>query len=248
MNKHYHILNGDALKEQFPTVIEGEIIVARECLVDGPVNGRNLDKLFAIRAQFISENYGETKQAYHERSALELLKTLEIADDAIVNLWFEDDLFCQVNLWFVIHLLMKRHRVNPIFLIRPAIHTQYGFGGLNQSELLARYQRKTSLTHLDSLSKLWPAYRAGDTKTLLSIAQKLKAPYPFILSAVEAQIQRIPVNGGLGRPKASLKTIINELKTEDFGAVFSAFNKREMIYGFGDLQVKRLYDEILNER
>ncbi|WP_211277476.1 hypothetical protein [Nonlabens spongiae] len=42
MNTHYHILNGDALKEQFPKTIPGKIIVGRECLVDGPVQGDSL--------------------------------------------------------------------------------------------------------------------------------------------------------------------------------------------------------------
>jgi len=37
--KQYHILNGDALKEQFPDRIKGKIIIARECLVDGNVTG-----------------------------------------------------------------------------------------------------------------------------------------------------------------------------------------------------------------
>ncbi|GJM35445.1 MAG: hypothetical protein DHS20C18_44460 [Saprospiraceae bacterium] len=40
--KQYHILNGDSLKEQFPENIQGEIIIARECLVDGSVKGRTL--------------------------------------------------------------------------------------------------------------------------------------------------------------------------------------------------------------
>ncbi len=40
MRKQYHILNGDSLKEQFPENIQGDIIVARECLVDGNVKGK----------------------------------------------------------------------------------------------------------------------------------------------------------------------------------------------------------------
>ena len=42
----------------------------------------------------------------------------------------------------------------------------------------------------------------------------------------------------------SLIQIIKELKTEEFGPVFKEFNKRESIYGFGDLQVKRLFNQI----
>jgi hypothetical protein len=248
MNKHYHLLNGDALKEQFPTSIEGNIIIARECLVDGPVHGDNLDEFFATRAEFISKQYGGTTRDYHEQSTAELLKILDIEKDATINLWFEDDLFCQVNFWFVVHLLNKNNRNNLIYLVRPAEHTRYGFGGLSQSELLTCYKQKTLLTQPDRIAALWSAYQAGDTETLLAIANQLKAPYPFIHTAVEAHIQRIPVNGHPGRPKATLLSIINELNTQDFSAVFRAFNERESIYGFGDLQVKRLYDEVINER
>jgi len=46
------------------------------------------------------------------------------------------------------------------------------------------------------------------------------------------------------RPVQSLKEIKEELKTDDFGIIFREFSKREAIYGFGDLQVKRLLDEL----
>ncbi|MEJ2006462.1 MAG: hypothetical protein P8X57_16220 [Cyclobacteriaceae bacterium] len=53
----YHILNGDSLKAQFPKDIDGEIIVARECLVDGEVQSDDLKELFKIRASFITSTY-----------------------------------------------------------------------------------------------------------------------------------------------------------------------------------------------
>ena len=81
---------------------------------------------------------------------------------------------------------------------------------------------------------------------MLRLAEKLKPKYPFMLPAINAHIERIPEDGYLGRPKESLKEIMKELQTDKFGPVFQEFCKRESIYGFGDLQVKRLYDEVLN--
>ena len=68
-----------------------------------------------------------------------------------------------------------------------------------------------------------------------------------IYQAVKAHIDRIPKNGDLGRPTNTLLTIMNELNTKDFRKIFSEFNKKERIYGFGDSQVKRLYDKIINQ-
>lgn len=249
MRKQYHILNGDSLKEQFPESIQGEIIVARECLVDGNVKGSSLAELFQSRAYFISRNYeGYKEQDYYEKTVPEFKKIQSITDDADINLWFEDDLFCQVNFWFTISLLSKSHHHNPIFLIRPKTQSQYGFGGLNKSELISVYESRFLLTELDKLANLWELYQNDDTEKLLKIAQELENKYPFILPAVKAHIERIPTEENLGRPSQSLVQIMKELETEEFEPVFIEFNKRESIYGFGDLQVKRLLDEIKNNR
>ncbi len=249
MRKQYHILNGDVLRGQFPQCIQGEIIVARECLVDGSVKSDTLKELFDTRAKFICNNYdGFSAQDYFERTVPEFEKMQHIPEDVDVNLWFEDDLFCQVNFWFVINLLSKSNRNNDFFLVRPDALNRFGFGGLNELELMAIYEERLPLTELDKLTKLWESYQRDDTEELLNTSMQLKDAYPFILDAVNAHIERIPSNGSLGRPILSLIQIMDELNTTEFGPVFTEFCKREIIYGFGDLQVKRLLDGILNKR
>ena len=246
MRKQYHILNGDALKDQFPDAIEGEIIVARECLVDGNVSGNNLKELFATRAKFLNEHYGVSEKDYYDKTASEFLKIQKINDDSDINLWFEDDLFCQVNVWFTVYLLLKSGTDSHLYLIRPEKHNRYGFGGLNESELISIYEERLSLKELNKISNLWEAYQNDDSKKLMQNAQALRKQYPFILTAVEAHIQRNPLNRNVDRPTQSLLAIMEELNTKDFGSIFKEFCKRESIYGFGDLQVKRLYDQIIN--
>jgi len=249
MRKQYHILNGDSLKEQFPESIQGEIIVTRECLVDGSVKGKNLTEFFKTRAEFISSNYvGYNKHDYFEKTVPEFQKMQNISDDSDINLWFEDDLFCQVNFWFVINLLNKSHSNIQFFLIRPKSHSQYGFGGLNKSELISIFENRLELTELDKLARLWDYYRINDTKKLIESSKHLKNTYPFIFAAVEAHIERIPTDGELGRPSQSLLQIMKELETDEFEPVFNEFNKRESIYGFGDFQVKRIFDELKKNR
>ena len=245
MRKQYHILNGDSLKQQFPESIQGEIMVAKECLVDGSVKGKDLTDFFKTRAEFISSNYeGYTVQDYFDKTVPEFQKMQLIPNNVDVNLWFEDDLFCQVNFWFVVNLLNKSRQKNHVYLIRPKTHSQYGFGGLKKSELISIYENRLELTEIDKLAILWEAYQINDAKKLIKTSSILKNSYPFILTAAEAHIKRIPTNGELGRPSQSLIQIIKDLETDEFGPVFKEFNKREGIYGFGDLQVKRLLDEL----
>ena len=247
MKKQYHILNGDALKQQFPKNIHGEIIVARECLVDGPINGNNLEELFKTRAKFISDNYhGYIEQDYYQKTVPEFNKIKDITNPAEINLWFEDDLFCQVNFWFTVNLLINSKKKNSIFLIRPITHTRYGFGGLNKTELVSVFENRIELTQLDKIALLWEFYQKNNTDKLLLVAQELESNYSFILPAVKAHLERIPTDGNLGRPSQSLIDIMKDLNTQKFEPVFKEFCIRESIYGYGDLQVKRLLDEIKN--
>ena len=248
MNNHYHIVNGDSLKEQFPKEIDGEIIIARECLVDGEVRSENLEELFQVRARFITETYGDySLQEYYNHTVTEFEKIQNLPIGATINLWFEDDLFCQVNFWFVAYLLSQFVENCDVFLVRPKVHDQFGFGGLNKAELKQVFEERVQLTEINKIAQLWKSYRNEELDALLDTAKELKEPFPFILTAVRAHIARIPTKNDPGRPVRTLREIMKELDTEEFGPVFREFNMRESIYGFGDLQVKRLFDEILND-
>ncbi len=245
MEKLYHILNGDCLKEQFPKEIQGEIIICRECLVDGEVGSQDWKEFFQVRARFIESLHEEATAAdYFRYTVSEFEKIRDLPEESAVCLWFEDDLFCQVNLWFTVSILEKFGKNKKAFLVRPRVHTQFGFGGLKQSELIEVYKEKVLLTRLDVISKLWQYYQNGDIENLRIVAEELKEDFPFIRQAVEAHIERFPRDDHPGRPIQSLMEIMSELDTWEFGPVFKEFNKRESIYGFGDLQVRRLFDAI----
>lgn len=247
MTDRFHILNGDALKEHFPAKLSGEIIVARECLVDGNINGHTLDELFANRALFISQNFKDFSIAdYHKKSRSEFLRMQQIPEDAIINLWFEDDLFCQVNLWFVLHLLKTNRKKYQIHLVRPNTGNEYNFGNMNREDLVLAYENKISINsnEFNKLASLWTHYQNNELEKLIASATALKTNFPFLIPAIQAHSNRIPKNGNPGKPVQTLLEIVDELKTREFAPVFQAFCKREAIYGFGDEQVKRLLIEL----
>lgn len=238
----YHILNGDALKSQFPIeALSGELIVARECLVDGDVSGETLEEFFATRAKTLVDLYGPLDQDYYEKVAPEINKTVSLSEGE-VNLWFEDDLFCQVNLWFVSSLVLKKDVL--VNLVRPTTSIQFGFGSMNQEELVSAFEQKTPITSedLEHFASLWAAYQKRDSENLLHISNLLQPRFSFLPEAVKAQIERGDENKP-GRPEKTLLQIIEEVGP-NFKLVFPEFCKREAIYGFGDLQVKRLFDQL----
>ena len=245
MKQEYHTLNGDALKAQFPSQIKGDIIIARECLVDGDVNGSTPEEIYATRAKFISGAYdGYTEQDYYKKTVPEFEKIRQIPKHSEINLWFEDDLFCQVNLWFVLYLLQDKFESSQVYLVRPTPAKEFGFGGMNEAELIEAFEKRIRIEYAEynELKKLWKYYQNSDFEGLMEIAEKYKVQFPFLRPAVQAHIERFPEDGSLGRPEQSLLSIMRELQTDQFAPVFREFCKRENIYGFGDLQVKRMWD------
>ncbi len=240
-----HILNGDALLDQFPDVLKkDQLIVARECLVDGPVEAESMETFYRLRGQYLQDQYQVcTVEEYLERSKSEFDKVLNIAEKTTVYLWFEDDVFCQINCWYVLSLLQKTS-ANTIYLVRPKEHSPYGFSAYDEEGLLELMEHKIPVNVQEPLSKLWSAYQSNDLERLSELAHAVKGKYPFIFESVQALIASIPSKDSIGRPKEILQEIMQEFGTDSFGEVFRVFNQRASIYGYGDLMVKRLYDEL----
>ena len=246
----FHILNGDALKHQFPDSLIGELIVARECLVDGDVSAASLDQLFELRAEYLSNAYDSEKVFYHNEVIPEFKKIISLPNKSTINLWFEDDLFCQVNLWFVSYLVHKFASPSHAFLVRPHTDIQYGYGGLNSDGLKDAFRSKTRLSHddLKFFASLWELYQNQNHAEILELAVKHSEKFPFLEDAAKANLDRFPEDRSPGRPEQTLLDIMKETGSDEFGPVFREFHKRESIYGFGDIQVKRMFDELRNSK
>lgn len=158
----YNILNGDSLAYSFPdTKIEGDLIVVRECLIDGDILGDNLHDLWQSRAKYM----GLTEAEYHNKVEKEFEKIMNAPDNSEFNLWFEYDLFCQVNLWFVISLINSLPTNKKVFAVytshldKSNKHFWNGFGPANTDELKACYAKRILLseTNMNLGQALWKA-------------------------------------------------------------------------------------------
>jgi len=245
----YHILNGDSLAHSFPDAeLEGNIIVVREALIDGDLSGDNLDDFWRSRALSV----GSTEAEYHRQVVKEFEKIMNAPDDAEFNLWFEFDLFCQVNMWFVISIInnlpirKKAYAVYSCYLDKTSKHFWNGFGAANGTELTFSFTHRIPLNDadLERGQDLWTAYRLGNAEELMRLAGKQSAAFPYLQEVVKAQADRFPKDGSPGRPEKVLEDITKNVSA-DFHEVFREFWKRESIYGFGDVQLKHLYDKVM---
>ncbi len=245
--KKYHLLNGDCLKDQLQN-LKAEKIVFRECLVEGKVQGDSLKDVLTNRIPFFEKNYQVSAAEYRQKSILEISRITEIKNGDTIYLWFENDLFCQVNFWFAIHVLFHLGKDISLFLVSPIKDTWMGFGALSYDELLQSFEQKKELTKIDqaTIAHLWAAFQKSDWTELRVNAKKLSGKVNQIEEVVEAHIARFPVDKKYGRPEESIQKIIASLDDPSFSNVFQAFSQAEGIYGFGDSQVKRIMDRMEN--
>lgn len=248
--QQYHILNGDSLKAQFPSIIQGEVIVARECLVDGNVKGDNFETLMANRAKFIGQYPDCSSQDYYLNSVPEFEKIKALGNESEIICWFEDDLFCQVNFWFVLYLLAKESSAQKVWLVRPNQGNEYSFAAMSEEELILAYHEKIFIDKesLSTLVNLWPSYQTEDIKKLKCIGKSIIDDFPYILPAIEAHIARLPDESGYGYPERVLLEIMKKQKVLSFKNAFREFHQNMAIYSFGDLQVNVMYERLIKEQ
>ncbi len=241
-----HILNGDALHDRFPEGLEGRTLVARECLVDGDVMGNTLKEVSQSREEFLLDVYGVPMGDYRENSLAEFKKIQTIPSGEEVVLWFEDDLFCQVNLWFVIWLLDEARKDHPLFLVRPLAGSRYAFANLDEAGLIQSFEAKMAITpaHRSAFASMWKAYQYEDRIAMHRLATGPLADYDFLLPVIDAEVARYRDESGISPMEHAVKEIIVQDPDGDFPAHFATFSHNHPIYGLGDLQFKRVWDEV----
>jgi len=220
-----HILNGDCLAEKFPKNLEGESIIWREALIDGPVSDNNF---FENRKNFITENY-DSESNYDELVVKEFQRIQNIPEDSDVFFWFEDDLFCQVNFWFLISNLNLGK--TKIFRVFPK-DREKGFAESDENDLLKLFHsgKEINDTERKLISNLWADFqqnnlsKVSSSKIVRNLEELITANENRINGTLENQIKEIQKNA------------------ENFDDVFKIFNQKYPVYGFGDLQLKRYID------
>ena len=247
----YQVLNGDALTDRFIQAgIDGEIIVTRECLVDGKLEGNSLHDFFRTRAKYLADESGENEQDYFHRIVNEFEKIIHASAGSEFNLWFGYDLFCRVNMWFILSLLYDMEIQKDVFIVYPshlAVADRWkDFGGATPADLQKCFSDRIRLdeNRIELGKNLWTAFKKNDFNMLQRLAAQESHSFPYLQEVCNAHIERFPENGEKSRPEKTIEDIITHTSPK-FSIVFPEFFKREGIYGFGDTQVKRIYDKVI---
>lgn len=235
-----HVLAGDALAEDFKlTEIGGEIVVCRECLIEGDLRAETLEGFWTMRERFIKKTYGADD--YREKVVREFEKVQNLSADTEVYLWFEYELFCQANMWFCLALLQNTRA--QIYRVAPAVRAETeiwkGFGNLGKADLERCFAGKVEFSkeEIRHGAKLWEAFRNKNAGELEKLGAAQYECFPKLAEVCRAATEIET------RPVETLKKISATGET-NFENVFAQFAESEGAYGFGDAQVKRILQTV----
>lgn len=238
-----HILNGDVLRLTLPHTITGKRITLREAFIEGPVTPSIDETFWGKRTTFYQRTYGIATEEYKLKTEDELNKIPQVLRDAHVHLWFEQDAFCQVNLWFSCKMLIQRKFSGKAYLVLPKNEPfkWNGFGDLNVQELGECLKGRILLSprELRYLSNCWEYFANGHYTQLKSKYAHLNhlLPYSDLVFNLLKDVKR---NGLL---ETEITNFINNQETSLFQDFFPYFHEKYGALGLGDMQVNRVFEQ-----
>ena len=248
MEEILHVLNGDATLPGFEeSGLDGDILVWREVLSEGPLEENIASGSFwKARAEWISKGFDDGPGDYEEKVINQLGKLSEPYRE--INLWFEFDLHCQVNMLGVMMMLSKRTDLSApaIYLICPesvpGVKDFRGMGELNSEQLEYLYDNnRVQLGEPDFFvaKEVWNIYtrnKPGEFKKYLA-ENNYWGNLHSLKKALQAHVKRMELNkSGLNHIEKTLLDIYNS-GIKDKQGIYNAFWQTEKIYGMGDMEI-----------
>ena len=242
-----HILNGDALADRLAHHLGAEsdpnaVFVMREALVEGPVAPWTDPHAFAeVRASHL-RTYDPSLSAERYRRGVDPRGRLDgVSRGTPLWLWFEYDVFCQVNLWFTCACIDVLAWEGSVSIVLPPENTPYSFAHVPTDALLGRVADAVLVPTLPG-RLLWESFVGGGSLSL----PEAGSPWHAIAGRAVAALQRWRSPRGRHRPNEpeahphDVLVAWYAASGRDFGTTFRRFCEQYPEYGFGDVQVRGL--------
>lgn len=231
-----HITNGDSAAETMRRAgIEGELIAWRDVLHEGPVPaGLPLDELRDVRVRFISDQgWGaleEVRRDFAERdSALAAFR-----DHEEVVLWFEHDLYDQLQLIQLLDWFSARN-LNGTRLSHILPNDYLGSMTPERLRELFPDRDETTTEELDLGCAAWQAFRSPDPTAIANLVRAGTTTLPFLNAALVRHLQQFPsVTNGLSRSELQALDAIAEGNKTVSEAYRASHHEREESIFLGD--------------
>lgn len=243
-----HVTNGDSVLYVFKKAgILGTHVAWRDALHEGPVPPKaSLEETSAVRAQFLAaRGYGAPIKIIHDFQTRDaaLRKAAEYAE---VVLWFEHDLYDQLQILQVLTTLdgmaLEPGRVS-------LVQSDHYLGSMTVEELsplLPRRRTATAAT-FKSARRAWDRFTSASVAELYACAQEDAIGLPYLRAAMRRLCEEYPWTlDGLSRSqRQALQSVAQgPAKKEE---LFARAQAREEACFLGDAGFYKILDDLREE-
>ena len=248
-----HILNGDSTRQILDAAgLAGDRCVWPDVLSDGPtVLEVGSDAYWQTRRAYMTQAFDVTAAAFDEKAMGAFEQMSRLADYQEVVLWFEYDLFCQINLITLMHWLKGQDRgETKISLICVGREEGYedlvALGELPPEKYPELFERRRIMGTYDFTfaSDAYEAWCSSDPTDLDNFILLSSNEFPYLSEVLRAHQRRFP----------STQTGLTEIEEKIVEMVRSGIHSSRKIvggllrwqahYGFGDLQYFQILDRL----
>ncbi|MCL7763095.1 DUF1835 domain-containing protein [Polaribacter sp. Z014] len=249
-----HITNGDSTTNYLKNLnFSGDFITWREMLCEGKTTvDVGSETFWKTRFDFLKTSYSISKKKFIDFTLKEYRTLCSKKESKEIVLWFDHDLFCQINMIAVISWLKIYRKGYHISLVTSSktkdSNKLKSFSELTKNQMQQHYKSRIdlSLDDIEYADYIWQLY-CSDSPLRLETVYKFNPMSPFIhlADALAAHLQRFPsIKNGLNQIE---NTILETANSHNFSSKPQLVNQlleSQTIYGFGDLQYEHHIEQL----
>ncbi len=249
MKSLLHITNGDNFTSKLQSLhLKGDIITWREMLCEGKtLCNVGSESFWKTRFEFLNKNYKVSKSSFVEKTLKEYRSLCNHKQQDQIVLWFEYDLFCQINMLAVLSWLKTHRRHAEISLVCSGKEDEsdklYGLSELSDEKLLSLYENRTILSQddIEFADYVWQLYCSDNPIRLENLIAHNHFQFQYLSEALKAHLRRFPtIKNGLNEVENRILDTALSQKPESRADLLGKVLANQGYYGFGDTQYDRI--------
>ncbi|PCJ94838.1 MAG: DUF1835 domain-containing protein [Flavobacteriaceae bacterium] len=253
MSSLLHITNGDSFTEKLKSLnIKGDIITWREMLCEGKtLNNVGSESFWKTRFEFFHKNYKVSKSKFIEGTLKEYRSLCNHKKQDQIVLWFEYDLFCQINMLAVLSWLKTHRKYAQVSLVCSGKEDEsdkmYGLCDLNNEHLHKLYDERTILSQddIEYADYVWQLYCSDNPIRLENLTDFNKYQFDYLSGAIKTHLKRFPtIKNGLNEVENHILNLAIEHKPLNRKGLMTSVLQNQGLYGFGDAQYDRIISSL----
>jgi hypothetical protein len=238
------VTNGDSAADLLRAAgLQGTILPWRDILHEGPITQLDLDASSRERTPFLAARFridaADIASTFAERDAI--MHGHASFDD--IELWFEHDLYDQLQLVQALAFLASVRRVDGVRLVQAD-----DFLGTQRADTILRFAdhaRDVTTADLDLAGAVWSDLTAPTPEFVAGRSEMPSGALPFLRGALTRFLEELPApEDGLGRTEGAILRGIRDEEAVTPARLFHLVLEQEEAVFMGDLSFFRLIEDL----